>query len=234
MDYLRQLFHATVGRVITVFALAFLFPCYASGQSGFLRQFETREALEADANKIIADFDLFVKDQGYSLPAIPKVKIQTEPSLIRVDRLNNAIIVPYWEDLTNDQKEIFKSWRGDNAEEFFVLMFNWFFIPHELGHFINPMIHDLNPYQCEQEANEVAITFFRRNPENIEKLDVTKKLLTKILEILPKIDFGNMSEAEYFNANYQNMGSNPNVYGYFQFKFILDICKHPAEYIFLH
>jgi hypothetical protein len=144
--------------------------------------------LESDGNKIIAEFDLFIKDQGFSLPAIPKVKIQTEPSLIRIDRPNNTVIVPYWDDLTNDQKEIFKSWRDENAEELFVLMFNWFFIPHELGHFINPMIHDLNPYQCEREANEVAVMFFRRNPENFEKLDFLKKSLTQVLEILPKID----------------------------------------------
>jgi hypothetical protein len=216
------------------FCLAFLFPCFALGQSSFLKHYETKEALESDANKIITDFDQFVKDQGVSLPSIPKVRIQTEPSLVRIDRPNNAIIIPYWDDLTNDQKEIFKSWRSENAEEFFVLMFNWFFIPHEMGHFINPMIHDLNPYQCEQEANEVAVTFFRRNPENLGKLDFIQRSLTKVLEILPKIDFGNLSEAEYFNANYQKMGSNPNVYGYFQFKFILDILNNQKNFSIKH
>jgi hypothetical protein len=212
------------------YCLAFIFSCSVSGQSSFLKHYETRESLESDGNKIIAEFDLFIKDQGFSLPAIPKVKIQTEPSLIRIDRPNNTVIVPYWDDLTNDQKEIFKSWRGENAEELFVLMFNWFFIPHELGHFINPMIHDLNPYQCEREANEVAVMFFRRNPENFEKLDFLKKSLTQVLEILPKIDFGNMSEAEYFNTNYQKIGNNPNVYGYFQLKFILDILDNQKDF----
>ena len=212
------------------FCLAFLFPYYASGQSSFIKHYETRESVESDGNEIIAGFNQFVKDQGFSLPSIPKIKIQTEPFLIKLDRPNNTIIVPYWDDLTNDQKEIIKSWRGENAEEFFVLMFNWFFIAHELSHYINPMDHDLNPYQCEREANEVAVTFFRRNPENFEKLDFIKKSLTKVLEILPKIDFGNMSEAEYFNANYQKIGSNPNVYGYFQFKFILDILNNQKNF----
>ncbi|MGB8357988.1 MAG: hypothetical protein WCD55_05165 [Bacteroidales bacterium] len=212
------------------FCLAFLFPYYTSGQSSFIKHYETRESVESDGNEIIAGFNQFVKDQGFSLPSIPKIKIQTEPFLIKLDRPNNTIIVPYWDDLTNDQKEIIKSWRGENAEEFFVLMFNWFFIAHELSHYINPMDHDLNPYQCEREANEVAVTFFRRNPENFEKLDFIKKSLTKVLEILPKIDFGNMSEAEYFNANYQKIGSNPNVYGYFQFKFILDILNNQKDF----
>jgi hypothetical protein len=216
------------------FCLAFLFPYYVSGQSSFLKHYETRESVESDGNKIIAGFNQFVKDQGFSMPSIPKIKIQTEPFLIKLDRPNNTIIVPYWDDLTNDQKEIIKSWRGENAEEFFVLMFNWFFIAHELSHYINPMDHDLNPYQCEREANEVAVTFFRRNPENFEKLDFIKKSLTKVLEILPKIDFGNMSEAEYFNTNYQKIGSNPNVYGYFQFKFILDILNNQKNFSIKH
>lgn len=202
---------------------------YALGQSSFIKHYETKEALESDANKIIKDFEHFIKESGYNLPAIPQIKIQTEPSLIKLDRANNTIIVPYWGDLANDQIEIFKSWRGENAEEFFILMFNWFFIPHELGHYINPMIHDLNPYQCELEANEVAITFLKSNSANLEKLDFVKQSLKEILLILPKIDFVNMTEAEYFNANYKNLGSNPNVYGYFQLEFILDILNNPRD-----
>ncbi|MCE5347586.1 MAG: hypothetical protein LLG13_15055 [Bacteroidales bacterium] len=211
------------------FCFTFLFTFYASGQSSFIKHYETKEALESDANKIIADFEFFIKELGYNLPSIPKVKIQTEPALIRLDRPNNTLIVPYWGDLANDQIEIFKSWRGENAEEFFILMFNWFFIPHELGHYINPMIYDLNPYQCELEANEVAIAFIKSDSANLEKLDFIKESLKQILEILPKIDFGDMSETEYFNANYQKIGNNPNEYGYFQFKFFLDILNNPGD-----
>jgi hypothetical protein len=215
--------------LISFFSFAFLFTFYSSGQSSFIKHYQTKEVLESDANKIIKDFELFIKKSGYNLPSIPQIKIQTEPSLIKLDRANNLIIVPYWENLANDQIEIFKKWRGENAEEFFILMFNWFFIPHELGHYINPMIHDINPYQCELEANEVAIAFLKSNSENLGKLDLVKESLKEILLVLPKIDFGNKTEAEYFNANYKNLGSNPNVYGYFQLKFILDILNSPGD-----
>jgi hypothetical protein len=215
--------------LISFFCIACLLPYYASGQSALIKHYESKEALETDANKIINDFELFIKESGYSLSSVPKAKIQTEPSLIRLDRTNNTIIIPFWGDLSNEQIEIFKSWRGENAEEFFILMFNWFFIPHEMGHYINPMIHDLNPYQCELEANEVAIAFLKRKPENLDKLHFIKESLKVILEILPKIDFGSLTEAEYFNANYKNMGSNPNVYGYFQLKFILDILNNSRD-----
>ncbi|MDH7604129.1 MAG: hypothetical protein QHH13_04440 [Melioribacter sp.] len=214
--------------------LVFLFSNNVFSQYFFLKHYETKEALELDANKIIADFSQFVKNKGYSMPDIPKVKIQTEPFLIKLDKPNNVIIVPYWKDLTNEQKEIFKSWWGDNAEEQFTLMFNWFFIAHELGHYISPMIHDLNPYQCEKEANEVAVTFFRRNSANIEKLDYVEKSLKQVLEMLPKIDFGNLSEAEYFNANYKKIGNIPNLYGYFQIKFVLNALNNHEDFSIKH
>ena len=207
---------------ISSLCFIFFYVHIVSGQTSIPKHYISKEALESDVNKIIFDFNLFIKKSGYNLPTIPKAKIQTEPSLIRLDKSNNAIIVPYWGDLLNDQKEIFKSWRGENAEEFFVLMFNWFFIPHELGHFINPKIHDIDPYTSEKEANEVAVLFLKRDQENLEKLDFIKKSISQILETLPKIYFGNMSEVEYFDTNYQKIGNNPNTYGYFQFKFILD------------
>jgi|WetSurMetagenome_2_1015567.scaffolds.fasta_scaffold05881_4 hypothetical protein len=216
--------------IIFFFCLILFFPNYASGQSSFHKHYITKEALESDASKIVADFTQYIRELGYDLPSMPKINIQTEESLIRLDRQNNTIIVPYWEDLSNEQKALFKSWRGENAEEFFIMMFNWFFIPHELGHFINPMIHDMNPYQCEQEANEVAVTFFRRNPENYEKLDSIKEILIQVLGILPKIGFGEMSEEVYFNTNYQKMGNDPNAYGYFQLKFILDILNEQKDF----
>jgi len=46
---------------------------------------------------------------------------------------------------------------------------------------------------------------------------------------MPGIDFGEMSEEEYFNTYYQQLGNNPNVYGYFQFKFILDILNNQEQ-----
>jgi hypothetical protein len=200
----------------------FVYVLIAPSQTAIPSHCNSKEALESNVNKIISDFNLYIKELGYNLPAMPKAKIQTEPSLIRLDKSNNAIIVPYWDDLLNDQKEIFKSWTGENAEKFFILMFNWFFIPHELGHFINPKIHDIDPYTSEKEANEVAVLFLKRNPENLEKLNFIKKSISQILGSLPKIEFGNMSEVDYFNTNYQKIGNDPNTYGYFQFKFILD------------
>lgn len=215
------------------FYLSFLLTNNVLCQS-FLKNYETKEEMESDANKVVAGFNQFVKNEGYNMPVIPRIKIQTEPFLIKLDKPNNVIIVPYWNDLTKEQKEIFKSWWGDNAEQCFTLMFNWFFIAHELGHYISPKIHDQNPYQCEKEANEVAVTFFRKNTENIEKLNFIKNSLSHVLKILPEIDFGNLSEAEYFNANYKKIGNIPNLYGYFQIKLVLNALNNPENFSIKH
>lgn len=80
-----------------------------------------------------------MKDKGIEPPYIPSVIIQTGPYLIKWDEPNKGIILPFWDELLDEQKGLFKALRGENAEEFFVSLFNWFLVPHELGHFINPM-----------------------------------------------------------------------------------------------
>jgi hypothetical protein len=164
-----------------------------------------------------------MRDMGIVPPYIPTVNIQTGSYLIKWDEPNQGIILPFWDELFDEQKELFKTLKGENAEEFFISLFNWFLIPHELGHFINPMEDSLSPYKKEQAANEFAVAFFLSQKENQEKMDYIEKSLPEVLELLPKIDFNNFTEEEYFNMNYTKLGSNPNAYGYFQFKFILNI-----------
>lgn len=220
---------------IFIFSITFLVGNINKGLGqNSLKHYGSKQTLESDVKKIINDFDLFMKSKGINPPYIPTVKIQTEPFLIKWDEPNKGMILPYWDELSNEQKEIFNKWRGKNAEEFFILMFNWFFIPHELGHFINPMKESLTPYKSEQAANEFAIAFFISNKENQERINFIKKSLQEVLEILPKIDFNNMSEEEYFNANYSKLGRNPDAYGYFQFNFILDVLNNQEDINILH
>ena len=134
-------------------------PVSVLGQDTFQR-YDTKEELESDVKKIINDFDLFMRDMGIEPPYIPTVNIQTGPFLIKWDEPNKGIILPFWDELFDEQKELFKTLRGEYAEEFFISLFNWFFIPHELGHFINPMQDSLSPYKSERAANEFAVAFY--------------------------------------------------------------------------
>ncbi len=188
---------------------------------------QSKDTLKSLSATLINEFDVFLRNNNITPPFIPGVKIATTYQLIYWDESVGKVVLPYWEELFPEQKEIFVTWRGDDAEEFFTSLFNWFFIPHELGHFIlstNPGLH-LTPYECERRANIFAATFLLSKEENREKIKYIETSLEEVIRKLPKIDFKNMSEEEYFNANYSTLGIDPNAYGYFQFKFILDILK---------
>jgi hypothetical protein len=198
------------------------------------QRYDSKEELESDVKKIIEAFDVFIRDMGIEPPYVPTVTIQTGPYLIKWDEPNKSIILPFWDELFDEQKELFKTLKGEYAEEFFISMFNWFLIPHELGHFINPMEDSLSPYNRERAANEFAIAFYLSQKESQEKLEYLEKSVPEVLDLLPKIEFNNYTEEEYFNMNYTKLGSNPNAYGYFQFKFIQDILENKEDIDILH
>ena len=148
---------------------------YSFGQDVF-KPYDSKEQLESDVRIIINDFDRFMKDMGTSPPYVPSVKIQTAPFLIKWDEPNKGLILPFWDELSKEQMELFKIWQGENAEEFFISLFNWFFIPHELGHFMvlnNPNIN-LTPYESERAANEFAVKFLTSKSENQKKFSTLK------------------------------------------------------------
>jgi len=198
----------------------------ATGTSPF-EPYDSKVKLESDVRKIIADFNLFIKEMGFNPPYLQCYKIQTDPVLIRYDKTTKCVILPYWDEIPNEQKELFKTWQGKDAEQLFISLFNWFFIPHELGHFIlrSQNIY-LQPYENERAANEFAVAFLGSKSENQEKINYLQETIPEVLKILPHIDCGNMTEEEYFNANHQMLSREPNTYGYFQLKFILDLLNN--------
>jgi hypothetical protein len=200
---------------------------FSFGQNVFT-SYDSKEKLESDVKLIIDDFDMFMKEMGIKPSYKPGVTIHTAPFLIKWDESNRGIILPYWDELIDEQKELFRTWRGEDAEEFFISLFNWFFVPHELGHFIELSFNTdtLTPYESEMAANEFAVAFLTSKNENKDRIKYIKESLQDVLKILPNIDFGDMSEEKYFNSNYQQLGNNPNAYGYFQFKFILNIINN--------
>lgn len=186
-----------------------------------------KDSLIEDVSLMIGQFDVFMRNNGIELPYKPGVKVSTTYALIYWDSESKSVVLPYWQELYPEQREIFTRWKGDEAQHFFVSLFNWFFVPHELGHFAMLTNHNLNisVYEAERRANMFAITFLRKDKENTEKLQYIENSLQEVIKRLPPIDFQNMTEEEYFNANYQTLGNNPDAYAYFQFKFILDITK---------
>ena len=174
------------------------------GQNVF-ELYDSKEKLESDVEEIIDDFDQFMKERGIIPRYVPGVSVQTAPFLIKWNEDNKGIIMPYWDELMDMQKELFIRWRGDDAEEFFISLFNWFFVPHELGHLMILSFHKgtLSPYQSEIAANEFAIRFLTGEVQNQEKIRYVKESLNEVLMVLPVIDPGELTEEEYFNTCFQ-------------------------------
>lgn len=218
-------------RTIFSFLLIILTLNTINGQP-LVKEYATKESLVNDANQLIGQFSVFILRNGIELPYTPGVEVATTYKLIYCDPENKRIVLPYWQELYPEQRKIFTNWKGDEAQQFYISMFNWYFIPHELGHFAmftNPELQ-LSAYETEHRANMIAVSFFRSTKENRKKLRDMEYSLQEVLNRLPAIDFQNMTEEDYFNANYQTLGNNPDAYAYFQFKFILDILKDQKVY----
>ncbi len=197
-----------------------------------VKEYETKECLVHDANQLTEQFSVFIHNNGIDLPYIPGVEVATTYKLIYCDPENKRIVLPIWQELYPEQRTLFARWKGDEAQQFYISMFNWYFIAHEMGHFTmftNPDLH-ISAYETEHRANIIAISFFRSTGENRKRLLQIENSLQEVLKGLPAIDLENMTEEDYFNANYQKLGNNPDAYAYFQFKFILDIMKDNGQY----
>jgi len=117
----------------------------------------------------------------------------------------------------NDPKEI---------EKEFGMLFNWFYIPHELAHALQAKTGrtvnykpDFDYWQSEIEANEMAFAYFR-SKGNHKELEELYNYAKKILSVLPDPVPEGEDPIVFFNDNYpsDNNPLNPAIYGYFQMK----------------
>ena len=172
------------------------------------------------------------------------VSIETSPALIFYNEGMNGraicpgVVAPAWEQATDEQRTLFNLWASNasayalsnqsgsafDGEHFFGETFNWFFLFHEVGHYMQFIrtVRDSAPgagdlYFREKEANEFALAFLKNN--NRPRLDAYITNLRSIFATLPPPTNTNRT---FFNSDYGNLSRIPEIYGYFQFNFVLD------------
>jgi len=177
--------------------------------------------LQAEIEAIRDGFITEINTLGFTTTNIPTIIIQNTPSLMSFG--DDSLIAPEWETLDSNNKMLFNSWataaEGDfTGEDFFRKTFNWFLVIHELGHYVQSVKGSETDdfYNGEKEANDIAVAYWKN--ANRTELDAYKEMLENILAILPVPED---TSSQYFNANYDSLGAIPEVYGYFQFTFIL-------------
>lgn len=207
--------------LLLVLGLLFLSPLW-SGE-----KFTSKKQLKKHVANMVNDFCSYMQKNNFKLETKPAIEIRTTEELISLKN-NNKIVLPIWKELTREQKEIFNRWLGEEDEEIFTTLFNWFFIPHEMGHYIINLNSNkrLTPYQNEKIANMFAIDFLLNQQQQTEKINSLEKKLEVILKKLPPIDLKGFNIEDYFNQYYQE-SIYPDVYAFFQFTMILDILDNP-------
>lgn len=134
------------------------------------------------------------------------------------------LVYATWDKLDQGTKAFFATLCNEDLVEgeiFYKTYFMKFNVIHEVFHTIgNKNDPGIGYYREEQRVNDLAVAYWREIGESnfINELEVKLK---KILALMrnPVLE-GEDSEA-YFNDNYDALGSRPDIYGYYQFSFVL-------------
>jgi len=155
----------------------------------------------------------------------PGVEIRNTPNLAYFDHRSGRIVLAHWPTLGSASKAFFIDLAGTEEEggALFVSLFNEFLVAHEMGHWVQRgfgIVRDR--YGREQEANDIAVAFFRSIEGGEPRLNELRPRLESALARLSDPTPADLDERAFFNAQYAKLAVNPAAYGYYQFRFILN------------
>ncbi|MGI4831802.1 MAG: hypothetical protein ACRYFU_27010 [Janthinobacterium lividum] len=176
-------------------------------------------------------------------PRLPRIQIETRPSLSYFD--GHTIREARFKELPPEVQAIFNAWAADTSdqpsgEQLFADMFYKFFFVHELGHWVAGQVimnrHDANQqaaldnmkqnhWQTELECNRISVAWWREHdPNYLPKLMADFRAIE---DKLPNPVPEGQSKQAYFAANYERLGNDPQVYGWFLLQSALDAYGEP-------
>jgi hypothetical protein len=172
--------------------------------------------------------------RGASLPDPPAIQIRTAPQLVFYSGSANQITVPWWGTTPPELRGAFRTFAGGDdaaAEYLFRSFFNRFLIAHEAGHWYQARANRraATLYQNENEANRLAVAFWRTQPGAEPFLAELERLAAGAVAALPDPTPAGEDPVAYFGANYQTLGRDPLKYGYYQFRFMRDALRDRAQ-----
>jgi hypothetical protein len=169
---------------------------------------------------ITRDFEHRARVAGSPIAsASPGILVDTPPQISMFRSGTNTIHTSRWEELPPDVQEVFRNWAGYagavTGQQLFDDLFHRFFFVHELVHWLQRQAKDntTGPYQFALEANRVTVAYWRE--QDSAYLTTLLARCQRIRERLPSPVTDGQDPGQFFNAN-RNLGSKPNVYGWFQ------------------
>lgn len=202
-----------------LFPLIILFFTQISAQQKLFTTFSDSIQLKKEAEIVVQQFSADIERIYPKTKVLVPVKIDTTPYLIFINK--DGIHLPFWEQVIPEQKTFFYDLAGGEKQgkELFGLLFNGFYVIHEMGHSMESahQIKFKNSYDSEYFANQVAILWWRENGKAKELKQIYEQLNLIIPKLKNPVPEGQTIE-QYFTENYEKAGANPYVYGYMQFK----------------
>lgn len=194
------------------------------GQKKWFSTYQDSIALVKDAKAITEKFTSDLKKIDPTIKFDIKTILNTTPYLIFFYK--DAANIPLWEQVIPEQKQFFYQLAGSEPEgkKIFGLFFNGFYLPHELGHAFDYILHGeiKNSYESEYLANTIGFLWWKkqhRNQELKQCYEYAKKMWAQLPNPVPE---GSTVE-KYFAENYEQATQDPFVYGYLQFKQFIDL-----------
>ena len=214
-----------------VLSLAMLPSIWARQQSARLPHDPVLDQLTV----IAQDFERRARLAGSVITsASPAIVVDTPPQLSMLTSGTNTIHTSRWEELTPDVQDLFRRWAtyaGDaTGKQLFDDMLHRFFFVHELAHWLQRQAKNNtnDAYQFELEANRVTVAYWRETDSAY--LTTLLALFQRISDRLPSPVPRGQDAEQYFNANYRWMGSNPDAYGWFQTRMVVQAgAEQPAR-----
>ena len=197
--------------------------------------YATTGLLQAEAQRIVDAFaSELERARGETLPSPPTVEVRNTPMLIFFSGKSNTIVVPWWETQPTEMRAVFRQFSGGtdaDAEQLFGAFFNGFLVAHEASHWFQDAAdrRESTLYANENQANRLAVAFWRTQPGGEQFLARLEKLATRAAANLPDPTPVGEDPVAYFGANYQTLGRDPLKYGYYQFRFMADALRDRAE-----
>ncbi len=172
------------------------------------------------ANRFVQSFTENIRKVKPDFHLTSKAILNTQLGLIFYNNQDNTINLPLWQQVVEPQKQFFYQLAGseDEGRKVFGLLFNGFYLPHELGHAIQYAAgkHTSNEYDNEYFANTIAVLYWRKTGKQKE-LEECYQYAKKYLQQLPDPIPAGKDQKEYFTAHYHELAQDPYKYGYFQF-----------------
>lgn len=204
----------------------------SAGQTELFQTFTDKDALYTKSKEVVDQFAADCKKHIPQIETPPNVRVKTTPWMIYIDieKIPN-IYIPVWNEVDSANKEYMNRIAGKSTsgKTLFGMLFNGFYIPHELGHWIvNTYIDSAisMSYDDEYFANQIAMTWWRKQGKSAE-ITTIYKTIKKAMKSYKRPIPANVNVRDYYTKNYKKILEDTenfaNIYGYMQFSQFVEI-----------